>query len=303
MKIEQLKEQIENKTISNDLLILVSEKDDFVAQQYIHEIATIKSLPIKMVETIDELFISDNVFFEETDNSLNVLQIDTFDCERDDLPLLANTIIMCKGVKDSTKQLISEYICEIPTLTAQNIKEYIMSMCDGLSTEAVNWLYDITNGNIYRIQQEIDRLNLFNKDEQLFCLDKFIEDGLYDDLTNFNIFNLTNAIMKRDVQSVHDILAEIQNMDVDPFGLLTILYNSFKNLIKVQLTSNPTAESLGISPKQFSAIKYNNVGRFSTEGLNTIIEFLTNIDFRIKNGDLPTDILIEYIITTILSIK
>ena len=178
-----------------------------------------------------------------------------------------------------------------------------MSRCDGLSTEAVNWLYDITNGNIYRIQQEMDKLNLFNKDEQLFCLDKFIEDGLYDDLTNFNIFNLTNAIMKRDVQSVHDILAEIQNMDVDPFGLLTILYNSFKNLIKVQLTSNPTAESLGISPKQFSAIKYNNVGRFSAEGLNTIIEFLTNIDFRIKNGDLPTDILIEYIITTILSIK
>lgn len=303
MKIEQLKEQIENKTIGNDLLVLVNEKDNFVANQYIHAIASIKNLPIKMAENVDELFMSDNVFFEETDNSLNVLQIDTFDCEREDLPLLINTIIVCKSVQDKTKQLIGEYICEIPTLTAQNIKEYIMSRCDGLSTEAVNWLYDITNGNIYRIQQEIDKLNLFNKDEQLFCLDKFIEDGLYDDLTNFNIFNLTNAIMKRDVQSVHDILAEIQNMDVDPFGLLTILYNSFKNLIKVQLTSNPTAESLGISPKQFSAIKYNNVGRFSTEGLNTIIEFLTNIDFRIKNGDLPTDILIEYIITTILSIK
>lgn len=303
MKIEQLKEQIENKTIGNDLLVLVNEKDNFVANQYIHAIASIKNLPIKMAENVDELFMSDNVFFEETDNSLNVLQIDTFDCEREDLPLLINTIIVCKSVQDKTKQIIGEYICEIPTLTAQNIKEYIMSRCDGLSTEAVNWLYDITNGNIYRIQQEIDRLNLFNKDEQLFCLDKFIEDGLYDDLTNFNIFNLTNAIMKRDVQSVHDILAEIQNMDVDPFGLLTILYNSFKNLIKVQLTSNPTAESLGISPKQFSAIKYNNVGRFSAEGLNTIIEFLTNIDFRIKNGDLPTDILIEYIITTILSIK
>ena len=96
------------------------------------------------------------------------------------------------------------------------------------------------------------------------------------------------------------IYKEIHSVDINEFGLLTILYKNFRNIISVQLTNNPTPESTGLESKQLYAIK--KIPRvYSPEQLASIFVFLGDLDRMVKNGELPTDIMIDYIITKILS--
>ena len=98
------------------------------------------------------------------------------------------------------------------------------------------------------------------------------------------------------------VYKEIQNIDVEPFGLIALLINNFRNVIDVQLSRNATAESLGLSGKQFWAIKNYSCGFYNREELIEIFEFLNDIDYKIKSGELNTSILIDYIICKILTI-
>ena len=98
---------------------------------------------------------------------------------------------------------------------------------------------------------------------------------------------------------VKNILETLETMDVEPVGVLTILYKSFKNIIDIQMSSNPTPESLNMSQKQFNAIKYN-LGKFTNAELVKIFETLTSIDKKLKSGNLPAENIIEYLLINVL---
>ena len=130
---------------------------------------------------------------------------------------------------------------------------------------------------------------------------KLSQSGGYQDLSTYSIFNLTNAITKRDKLSVLNILSELDGIDVDAFGLLSILHKNFKQVIDIQLGKNVTPEALGMSQKQFNAIKYN-CGKYTQDELIDRFKFITNIDYQIKNGllDLNQQQLIYYIICSVV---
>ena len=73
-------------------------------------------------------------------------------------------------------------------------------------------------------------------------------------------------------------------------------------VIDIQLAKNASAESLGISGKQFWAIKNFNCNRYSREELIYIYKLLTSIDLYIKTGYMNTDIVKDYIIFKILAL-
>ena len=97
----------------------------------------------------------------------------------------------------------------------------------GLSNEEVNWLSDITK-DIYRLSNEVDKIKIFNKKEQSLIFRLLNEEDSYSDLNSNTIFNFTNAITKRDIKAVKNILETIETMDVESMGVMSILYKSFK---------------------------------------------------------------------------
>jgi DNA polymerase III delta subunit len=108
--------------------------------------------------------------------------------------------------------------------------------------------------------------------------------------------------LKKDIPSLKIIYEEIDNIDINDFGLLTILYNNFLNVINIQLGINPTAESLGMKHGQFNAIKYN-CGYYSVSQLVNISRLLTDMDRKVKSGEFPTSIMRDYLILSVLSQK
>lgn len=99
---------------------------------------------------------------------------------------------------------------------------------------------------------------------------------------------------------VEGILGNI--MDKDKLGilLLSILVRGIRNIIGIQTGINTTPESLGISDKQFYAVKKRNCGYYTLDKLIKIYEMLTNLEYQYKFGGLTQENLADYIVVKML---
>lgn len=283
MNLQELKAHIENNTLKENLLIFTGD-GEFIFKQYLHKYVTDNSLDIKYIESIDE--ISSSNMFAFSSNVLYLLETDTFIKE----PASHNRVwVKCKKNKSKTDNI------ELPKLEEWQLEDYIKSKCFELKDSEVKELLKCYKDNPFRLDLELDKILITGTY-------KYIKDQLYTDVANYMIFDLTTALVKRDKKKVSDILIEIEHIDVEPFGLLTLMTKNFRQLIDIQLAINPTAESVGVSDKQFWVLKKYNSGYYNREELVKIYKWLLDIDKRIKNGELDTKYLNEYIITKIINI-
>lgn len=283
MNLQELKAHIENNTLKENLLIFTGE-GDFIFKQYLHKYVTDNSLDIKYIESIDE--ISSSNMFAFSSNVLYLLETETFITE----PASHNKVwVKCKKNKSKKDSI------ELPKLEEWQLEDYIKSKCFGLKDSEVKELLRCYKDNPFRLDLELDKILITGTY-------KYIKDQLYTDVANYMIFDLTTALVKRDKKKVSDILIEIEQIDVEPFGLLTLMTKNFRQLIDIQLAINPTAQSVGVSDKQFWVLKKYNSGYYNREELVKIYKWLLDIDKRIKNGELDTKYLNEYIITKIINI-
>lgn len=288
MKLEELKEAIENKTVTKSPIVFLSPEDTFIAKQYLYEMKNIFNLPIIYV-----LSFSNSLFSNEAD-SIEIMIIDKLDKK---IQMKDFQYIITKEVDSAVK---SNYnIVEIPKILSWQVEDYLLSSLSGIDSNKLKWLYSLSNGNIYKLQSEIDRLQLFNKEQQNEIFNEFANDFVFSDLSQYNIFSLSNALLKHDIGEVFKIYCDIDKIDINIFGLIKILIKNFIQILRIQ-TTNVSAEQLGLSQKQFNAIKYYNCGKYSKNQLIDIITFLSEIDFKIKSGYLPQEISLDYVITKVL---
>ena len=305
MTIEDLKHQIELNSVTDSPLIFKDDETMFLSNMYIKAISKSKNLPVKYIQSLSEVVNDPFDFFScETDEQpscLNVLHAQVYEWADIDISRTTNLIVVTTKFsnKDIEKRL-SDYIVVMPKLEDWQIKDYVYSICEGVNHKDLDWLMNICSKNICRLQQELDKLTLFNIDERKYLFDSFVRDGSMDDLSSYNIFNFTNAITSKDFNMLRSIYKEIERADITDFYLLTVLLKNFRNIIMVQLNSNPTPESTGLDSKQLYAIK--RLPRvYSAEQLVKIFDFLCDIDRQVKEGELPASLVVDYLTVKILS--
>ena len=116
----------------------------------------------------------------------------------------------------------------------------------------------------------------------------------------YEIFDITNALLQRDKNKLKLIYQK--DIKVDAFAFMALLIKNFKQVIDIQLARNASAETLGMSGKQFWAIQKYNCNRYSREELIYIYKLLTSLDLQIKSGKINTDIIQNYIVFKILAL-
>lgn len=305
MDIKSCKKCIEDNVKINDFLIFREAKSDFVTRQYIHALAKINNQSIEYIDSLVPLLAElDSIFIDsaEGDSSrLNVFKVDTFDY-RDDRPLqLRNVVVACAKISPEAEVIFKNNIIDIPSLESWQIKDYIYSIAEGADTNQLDNLIAICNGNIERLDSELSKLAIFAPGERKYLLDGMIKDGAFSDLTDYTVFNVTTAILKRNLESLKTYMLNLHSIDINEIGLVTILAKNIKDLINVQLTPNPTPDNTGLDSRKLYAIK--KMPRiFSPKQLSDIYSFLCDIDRQLKNGELPVEIMINYIILKVLTI-
>ena len=304
MTLQELKSSIEDGTFKPTPLVLISE-DKFIPLQYISAMSKILGHQITYLDTLEEMCPNEDDIFSSLEDTISsdivVFNTDIVDfC--DEVVFNNNVIVVANKIDTTSKKFYSGILIEIPKLSEWQIKDMVYSFCRGVDKNLLDWLIHNCNWDVNRLYQECSKINVFEERHRKDLFLEMSEDGTFDDMTASTIFNFTNAIMKKDLVALKAIYEEIDNVDINEFGLLTILYNNFFNIVNIQLGINPTAESLGMKPNQFNAIK-RNCGHYSGAQLVEILKFLTGIDNRVKTGQLDTKIMIDYMLLSILSCK
>ena len=308
MELNILKECITNKSLTDDFFIFKinlgkDDGSDFLANQYVKEISNLLSCTkIEYIDSLDSFVSPYNNMFNinpEGDNSLKVYKCDSLDIIDTKLNFSHKLIIITGKISDDARSTYSYNIVEMPKLESWMVKDYAIAYGKGIDKEDIEYLCTVCDYNIYRIANELDKLKNFGLGQRKYFFKQMRSEGAFDDLTQFNIFNFTNALQARDLKSIKDILSS--TLDIEPISLLSILYQNFRKMIMVWLDNNPTQESTGLKSNQIWAIR--NIPRnYNKDQLIKIFKFLTSLDSELKQGNLPNNYLTDYIICKILSI-
>ena len=283
--IKLLKKQIELHDVPDRFMVWVMENEysEIIANQYLRRILDIWNLDeIVRVESIDE--IPDDSFIEDT--NLYVIKVDKWESEdKHD-----NCVVICnKG--DGVK---------FPKLEDWMVVDLAIAKLPGMDRQDIEWLITLYNGNYWRFLSDIDKLSIFDKGSQKIMFNNMLDDGQFDMMTSLNIWDLSNAILKKDMKMIKEVLRVIDYIDVEPLGITKILLNNFRNILNIQLNPRCTAKDVGMSDKQFFVVKKYNIGYYNRDQLIRIMEVLTNVEYMFKYGELPLSLLIDYLICEIL---
>lgn len=296
MELRELKDKIlKNEKVRFPLNFVNNNSSMLLIKSYLKAIANIMHLELKEVASLEEVSeIEDNVFYDNC-------YLFVFMSGKDDL-------IDVDKISRSSLIIISEK--EIEGLTAVTfnkllewqIEDYIKTITPGLDSTEVKWLCKICNYDVDRLTLEANKLNIFDKKEQSEVFQLINADNGYLDLNDLTIFSLTNAVIKKDTVTAKNVIKDLDNIDVEGTGLVTLLLRHFKNIISIQLNKKATAASLKMEERQFKAIQYN-CNKYSDSKLIDIYEFLNSIDYRLKSGllELSNKELVCYILAHVLN--
>lgn len=307
MDLQHLKTLVISNIIPEGVTILLCKYDDFIPLQYIESYRK-NNVNVKYVDDLSIVTTRvDSLFGDYTDdsNTLYVYSCDNLDLSETEISNIQiatkNVIVICPKVSDTVQCKLSDKIIVVPKLEKWQIEDLAYSMADGADPDDIAYLLKVCGNDVHRLYNELEKVSLFSEQERKSAVKDFIYDGIFNDLSHYNVFDISTAIVKRDVNTLKNVYSEINNIDCEPIGLVALLLKNFKDVITVQLSSNPSPEKCGMESKKFWAVKYS-CGYYTKEQLIKIYEMLTSIDFQIKTGSISTSELIDYMITYIFSI-
>lgn len=296
MMLQDLKKELESGTFAPfaPFALFVYKDIDFIPKQYINRISKILNLPITHIDEIKVSHNKDIFGVATTPSDIRLFETDEFIEDDVNLTSEKNLFVICKKVKNES--LYNNYIINVPVLEKWQIEDYACSIADGMTEKDINKLVNLCGYNIYRIEQELKKIKLFSVKEQQYIFQSLLDDGAFNDMSSYTIFNFTTALLRKDKQELLKIINELDRIDIDPPSLIAVLYRNLKNIIRIQMAKNPTPETVGLTPKQFYAVKKSVCGFYHPTQLVQLYLKVTDLENQIKSGILPHSIIIDYII-------
>ena len=296
MELKELKEKILNKSNIQFPLVFISSSNDFLLDEYLYGISKNLALKLHYISSIGELNdITSSMFYD--DDLLFVYKPEKDAIVKEDDVRNSKIIIIYEKLPKENK-IDSVEFCKLENWM---IEDYASTLLPGLTKQETDWICKICKYNIERVSLECQKLSIFDKKKQSEIFKEINDSNGYCDLNDLNIFNLTNAIVKKDILTIKNIIKDIDNIDIEGTGLVTIMLKQFLNIINIQMGKNVSAEKLGMNERQFRAIQYN-CNKYNNDELINNYKFLNDIDYKLKSGllEMTNKELVQYILNNIL---
>lgn len=292
MGIRELKFKLENNQPVDLPIIfrLPDSKETFLPSIYIDAISSTNNSDLISIDNINEIDTNFN-FFEVTNTPIYVYYTDKLEANNC-LDTNTKLIVVTQKISVEVENKYQNLIVNIPELEDWQLKEYISTKLHGVKDQTIDAIFNKYKSNPFRLKNEIEKISIFDESKRNSVC------RLLDISPNYDLFNLTTAIIQRNKAEVSKILEHLT--DINALGLLKILHDNFKNIIGIQLNPKATPQTLNINYKQFNAIKYNNLNFYNKQELIDIFQMITEIDYKLKTGLLPQENIKDYIITHIM---
>lgn len=283
----------------NGFIVLKCDDNHFLADQYLETIEKDNQYFLNKISSIFEPSSSALSLVFDYENRINVLRVAEFNEYADNYDELGNIIVVCDKIDKKIEAVIKPYIIKIPKLQTWQIQDYV-TVNTGLTNEMAEKLVEVSKADIYKVTNEIDKLKMFSKEEQPYIFSELLNDPVTD-LYDQSLLDISSAMLKGDRITVLNGLLHRQLLDMDPFWLVSLLLGNYKKILYINFNSGLGAEDLKMTPKQVNAIKYY-YKHISLKQVQEAIEVLTDIDIKIKSGDLilDQDYLFDYIMNKVM---
>lgn len=306
MDLKKLKNDISQNVIEDNFFIFLCEDESshFLANQYTNSIARIINKEIAYINDVEcytnphkNLFLLNNN--ENLNKNLNVYICDSFINSSNKLKFAQNLIIITDKINDEISQIFNYNLVKFPKLENWMIQDYSYIKGEGIDKEDLDYLCQACSYNIYRIENELDKLKDFGKTQRKYLFKQMIKEGAFKDLSTYNMFALTNALQSKNMEEISKILSS--GIEINPLTLISLLCQNIRKMLVVWFNKAPTPESTGLKSNQIWAIK-NLPRNYDKKQLIDIFKFLTSLDKELKQGNLPNiENLTDYVIGKILS--
>lgn len=165
---------------------------------------------------------------------------------------------------------------------------------------ACNKLIEKCEDNISKLNNELQKLVYYCEGE---VVDEVDVDTIVKANQNYQVFTLINAISQKDSTKAQKIIKFMFDSKEDIAGIMSLIYSNFRRMFFAKSNDKPNeelAKELGVKPYAITKAK-ENAKNFPVKKLKQIITLCEEVDYKIKNGEMPLNNGFYYLIFNIIS--
>lgn len=181
---------------------------------------------------------------------------------------------------------LTEFLPMVGTKLLNWIEKIVQKKGGSIERNAVNYLAELANGDLFRIENEIAKLVGFAQNRAITKADIEL-------LTNTqlatSIFKLTDGISQKNkrhsIKTLHDLIDSGEEL----FGILHMIMRQFRIITQIKdvseqgMRQGEIASKLKLKPFVVSNT-INQVQNFSNDQLKKAFELLVDMDYKLKSG-------------------
>lgn len=307
MNITDVKKQIQDKALQSYYIFTGDEIE--VQRIYINKIAEVKKCTIIRADTLSDvwqdiinpsMFDDCNVYVIRDDKDILSGKVEI------DESLFGNNILihLITSVDKRTKwyKSNSDKIVDFERLTSELLKKYICKSIT-LNMSACERFIAMCENDYSRLLLEIDKIQRYMQVMNISADEAFeqlVSDGTIYSPPYDAIFDLVEAILKRQVNKVYDLLYQSYAVGEANMVILSVLYNNAKQVLQVQACeSADIPSSTGLTKWQVKCAK-DKCGYYSNGELVNIMRLIQKIQKGIITGQIEDGMSVEYLLVSIL---
>lgn len=185
---------------------------------------------------------------------------------------------------------IIQSIGEVNNLLIENLedrKAYALELLKQANLEIENKALDLLVSRcleITQLEKEIAKLILYNQKIDENVIKTMVSEPLED-----NVFELSNALLKKDSKKVMKVYTDLKKQKVEPIQLISMLSNQLRLLIEVSILKDKyrydedLAKILNVHPYRIKLAR-ENTRKFTLTQIKKMLIDLAQLDIDIKKG-------------------
>lgn len=311
MDASTLKGYIVKNEVPNFLIF--SGPEWTVQRKFIDQIAKVKQLELKYIDSISEIFSKLRVRKFTVSNSLYVIRDDKEILNNEKVQeqlesiLGSNVLILLLSAVDKRTKFYKKYnsaIIEFEPLKPAMLAKYIAREIQ-LSDKNIEKLMEICEYDYGRCLLEIDKIKNCMKATKADDMPNNIFEMLLFDGTIYQppkdaIFDLVDAILDRKVNLSFDLLGQSYAVGEATMVMLSVLYNNVKAVLQVQsCESSDIGKSTGLTGWQIINAK-KHLNKYRNGELVNMLRLVRWCEKGIKTGVIEDGNVMDYILVNIL---
>lgn len=202
-------------------------------------------------------------------------------------------IIICQKEYYNPKHKIATILQKIGTVknliieSYEDIKDYAQTIMKKLNIDIEPSAFSLLLSrckDIVTLEKELGKLSLYSNYIDYEAVEHLVPRPLEE-----NVFDLSNAILKKDTKKAMQIYSDLKTIKTEPIALISMLANQFRFMLQVGIikktmrSDDEIAKELNAHPYRIK-IARENLRKHSINDIKSYLVTLANLDIDIKKG-------------------